>query len=92
MDHSLIGLDFPRNLSTRNTIPRALFFDKMLNSLKGLSELVATTFFVLATITIVLRIYSRAWVVMSFGWDDWCMVSILVRHDLQVCFDGTDAI
>ncbi|KAH6696489.1 hypothetical protein DL95DRAFT_507359 [Leptodontidium sp. 2 PMI_412] len=49
----------------------------MLNSLKGLSELVATTFFVLATITIVLRIYSRAWVVMSFGWDDWCMVSIL---------------
>ncbi|PVH67799.1 hypothetical protein DL98DRAFT_637048 [Cadophora sp. DSE1049] len=49
----------------------------MLNSLEGLSERVATTFFILATITILLRIYSRAWVVKSFGWDDWCMVSIL---------------
>lgn len=38
---------------------------------------IVSTFFVASTITILLRIYSRGFVVKSFGWDDWCMTSIL---------------
>jgi len=40
---------------------------------------IVSTFFVASTITILLRIYSRGFVVKSFGWDDWCMTAILVR-------------
>ncbi|KAE8444094.1 hypothetical protein EG329_000876 [Mollisiaceae sp. DMI_Dod_QoI] len=39
---------------------------------------IVSTFFVASTFTIILRIYSRGFVVKSFGWDDWCMSSILL--------------
>lgn len=39
----------------------------------------ANILFALGTISILLRIYSRAVIVKSFGWDDWAMTSILVR-------------
>ncbi|KAL2059803.1 hypothetical protein VTL71DRAFT_10187 [Oculimacula yallundae] len=38
---------------------------------------IVSTFFVASTLSIVLRIYSRGFVVKSFGWDDWCMTAIL---------------
>ena len=40
---------------------------------------IATTFFALSTITILLRFYSRVLVVKNVWWDDWCMFAILVR-------------
>lgn len=45
---------------------------------------IVSTFFVASTFSILLRIYSRAFVVKNFGWDDWCMTAILVcshRHE-----------
>ena len=56
----------------------------MVESIQGIAYGVATSFFVLATATTLLRVYSRGWVVKSFGWDDWCMVSILVRYSVYV--------
>ncbi|KAH6714279.1 hypothetical protein DL95DRAFT_341111 [Leptodontidium sp. 2 PMI_412] len=38
---------------------------------------IVSTFFVASTFSILLRIYSRAFVVKNFGWDDWCMTAIL---------------
>ena len=37
------------------------------------------TFTVLATIIVLMRIYIRAWMVKSFGYDDWFMVVAMVR-------------
>ncbi|CZR51053.1 uncharacterized protein PAC_00928 [Phialocephala subalpina] len=48
-------------------------FDSLQSSCYG----VATAFFVICTITILLRLYSRSFLVKSFGWDDWCMFAIL---------------
>lgn len=47
---------------------------------------IVSTFFVASTFSILLRIYSRGFVVNSFGWDDWCMTAILVcclQQDLK---------
>ncbi|KAI5843173.1 hypothetical protein BZA05DRAFT_187187 [Tricharina praecox] len=56
----------------------------------GLSRSLVTTayavsilLFVIGTISIILRIYSRAVVVRLFGLDDWLMTSILVFHSGQ---------
>lgn len=56
----------------------------MLDSLQTLAFVVITVFFSLATFSILLRIYSRGVVLKSFGWDDWCMTSILVRFHLYL--------
>ncbi|CAL3969586.1 unnamed protein product [Diplocarpon coronariae] len=39
---------------------------------------IVTIFFITSTLTIFLRIYSRGFIVKSFGWDDWCMSSIFL--------------
>ncbi|PBP16768.1 hypothetical protein BUE80_DR012336 [Diplocarpon rosae] len=39
---------------------------------------IVTLFFLASTLTIFLRIYSRGFIVKSFGWDDWCMCSIFL--------------
>ena len=50
----------------------------MMVSLQPASYAITTAFFVLSTITIILRIYTRKYIVKSFGWDDWCMAAVLV--------------
>ena len=55
----------------------------MFESLQATCYGVVTSFFVLSTITIILRIYSRGFIVKSFGWDDWCMASILVSSAVK---------
>ena len=52
---------------------------KMMESIQTLTFVVITIFFTLATISILLRIYSRAVLTKGFGWDDWCMTSVLVH-------------
>jgi hypothetical protein len=37
---------------------------------------IASVFFVISTATILLRVYSRGFVVKSIGLDDWCMFAI----------------
>ena len=55
----------------------------MFESLQSTCYGVISSFFVLSTITIILRIYSRGFIVKSFGWDDGCMASILVSSALK---------
>ena len=55
----------------------------MFESLQATCYGVISSFFVLSTITIILRIYSRGFIVKSFGWDDGCMASILVSSALK---------
>lgn len=52
--------------------------DNMFESQQSTSYGVITTLFIMTTISILLRIYSRRLVLKSFGWDDWCMFTILV--------------
>jgi hypothetical protein len=61
----------------------------MVDSIHVLATGVGSTFFILGTITIVLRIYSRHFVVKSFDWDDWCMLSILVCAQLVQSIEDT---
>ncbi|KAH6663542.1 hypothetical protein B0J14DRAFT_258505 [Halenospora varia] len=49
----------------------------MFESQQSTSYGVITTLFIMTTISILLRIYSRGLVLKSFGWDDWCMFTIL---------------
>lgn len=41
-------------------------------------QTVAAVFLPIATITVMLRIYVRGWIVKAFGWDDGAMVIALV--------------
>jgi hypothetical protein len=41
-------------------------------------QTVAAVFLPIATITVMLRIYVRGWIVKAFGWDDGMMVVALV--------------
>ena len=41
-------------------------------------QTVAAVFMPIATITVMLRIYVRGWIVKAFGWDDGSMVVALV--------------
>lgn len=43
-------------------------------------QTVAAVFLPIATITVLLRIYVRGWIVKSFGWDDGAMVVALVGN------------
>lgn len=51
----------------------------MFESLQPISYGVVSTFFFVSTMTILLRIYARGFIVKSFGLDDCCMFAILVR-------------
>ncbi|CZS96968.1 uncharacterized protein RCO7_02708 [Rhynchosporium graminicola] len=44
---------------------------------------IVSAFFAASTISILLRIYSRKYLVKSFGWDDWCMTAILFFNSGQ---------
>jgi len=59
-----------------------------MDSIQDVAEGVATTFFVLGTISILLRIYARGFVIKQFGWDDWCMTAILVGLVHMLCWDN----
>jgi hypothetical protein len=48
------------------------------DNLQSLAYVVSNILFVIGTLSIMLRIYSRALVVRIFGWDDWIMTSIFV--------------
>lgn len=43
-------------------------------------QTVAAVFLPIATISVLLRIYVRGWIVKAFGWDDGAMVVALVRE------------
>jgi hypothetical protein len=47
-------------------------------------QTVAATFLPIATITVMLRIYVRGWIVKAFGWDDGTMVVALVRDQIFI--------
>ncbi|KAL1968540.1 hypothetical protein VTN77DRAFT_1750 [Rasamsonia byssochlamydoides] len=49
----------------------------MLNALQAATYGVATSFYIVGTASICLRIYSRWFIVKSYKWDDWFMTSIL---------------
>lgn len=46
-------------------------------------QTVAAVFLPIATITVMLRIYVRGWIVKAFGWDDGMMVIALVCSILE---------
>lgn len=50
------------------------------HSRKTAVQTVAAVFLPIATITVMLRIYVRGWIVKAFGWDDGTMVVALVRE------------
>lgn len=54
-------------------------------SLQPLGYGVASIGFIIATVSIGRRVYSRAYIVRSFALDDWVMASIFVRRDLFHC-------
>ncbi|KAL1962759.1 hypothetical protein VTN77DRAFT_9213 [Rasamsonia byssochlamydoides] len=55
----------------------------MFESLRPVAYGVSTVFYILSTITILLRIYSRGFIIKSFGWDDRCMTAILFFNTAQ---------
>lgn len=48
-----------------------------MNDLRPLSHAVISPLFVIASITISMRIYIRGFTMKAFGWDDWAMASML---------------
>ena len=56
----------------------------MLDSLQPIGYAITTIFFMLSTTTILLRTYTRGFIVKSFGWDDWCMTVILLFNGGQL--------
>lgn len=50
------------------------------HSRKMAVQTVAAVFLPIATISVLLRIYVRGWIVKAFGWDDGAMVVALVRE------------
>lgn len=57
-----------------------------IENLQGISYAVITPVFILATVSIFLRIYSRAVVLKAFDWDDWAMAALLVGSPLRLRF------
>lgn len=60
----------------------------MFENLQPVCYGVISTFFALSTTTILFRIYARQFIIKNFGWDDWCMVAVLVCPG----FDSIDVI
>lgn len=56
----------------------------MFESLQPTCYGVVLAFFSASTITILLRMYSRSFIVKCLGWDDWCMLAILVWSSGQL--------
>jgi hypothetical protein len=56
----------------------------MLDSLQPIGYAITTIFFMLSMTTILLRTYTRGFIVKSFGWDDWCMTIILLFNGGQL--------
>jgi hypothetical protein len=56
----------------------------MLDSLQPIGYAITTIFFMLSMTTILLRTYTRGFIVKSFGWDDWCMATILLFNGGQL--------
>ncbi|QYT04923.1 hypothetical protein H0G86_011827 [Trichoderma simmonsii] len=49
-----------------------------MEDLRPLSYIIISLLYILAMITIVMRIWVRGYSMKSFGWDDWAMASLLV--------------
>jgi hypothetical protein len=49
-------------------------------------QTIAAVFLPIATITVMLRIYVRGWIVKAFGWDDGSMVIALVCSEILESF------
>ncbi len=49
-----------------------------IENLQGVSYAVITPVFILATVSILVRIYARGVVLKAFDWDDWTMGVLLV--------------
>ena len=56
-----------------------------METLQPLSYAVITVLFIIAMITIVMRIWVRGFCLQSFGLDDWAMSSQLVRFQSHDC-------
>lgn len=54
-----------------------------MEDLRPLSYGITTALFVIALITIPMRIWVRGFTMRSFGWDDWMMTSMLVFFPTQ---------
>lgn len=54
-----------------------------MEDLRPLSYIIISLLYILAMITIVMRIWVRGYSMKSFGWDDWAMASLLVRTNLH---------
>jgi hypothetical protein len=52
------------------------------HDLQPASYAIVNILFVIGTISILLRCYSRASIVRQFGWDDWIMAAILVYFSI----------
>lgn len=55
----------------------------MFESLQPAAYGIATVFFSLGLVSIILRIYARVYIIKSFGWDDWFMVGVLFSTFIQ---------
>lgn len=51
-----------------------------MEDLRPLSYAIITILFVITLITIPMRIWVRGFAMKTFGWDDWLMASMIVRH------------
>lgn len=51
-----------------------------MEDLRPLSYAVISILFVIASITIMMRIYVRGFTMRAFGYDDWAMASMLVGY------------
>lgn len=63
-----------------------------MEDLRPLSYIIISLLYILAMITIVMRIWVRGYSMKSFGWDDWAMASLLVSTNLHSYLRLTDAI
>lgn len=57
-----------------------------MKDLRALAHGVISPLYIIATVTIVMRIYVRGFGMRAFGWDDWAMASVLA------CLPDTDTI
>lgn len=51
-----------------------------MDDLRPLSHAIISVLFVIALVTIPMRIWVRGIAMKSFGWDDWMMASMIVRQ------------
>jgi hypothetical protein len=49
-----------------------------MDDLRPLSHAIISVLFVIALVTIPMRIWVRGFAMKSFGWDDWMMASMIV--------------